>query len=114
MARSKTVLLQRLSRLADLAVPGTLVEVFLRCGTASCVCHREPDRRHGPHLYLKFRTPQGRATSLYVPRAQAAAARQAVKAWSALWDTSMAVGHLNREALRTRVRRPKSRGGAGR
>ena len=114
MARSKTALLQRLTRLADLAMPGTLVEVFLRCGTASCGCHRDPARRHGPHLYLKFRNPEGRATSLYVPRAQAAAARRAVQAWSALWDTSMAVGHLNRETFRARVRRPKRRGAAGR
>jgi hypothetical protein len=114
MARSKAALLQRLARLADLAVPGTLVEVLLRCGTASCACHRDPERRHGPHLYLKFRDPQGRATSLYVPRTQAAVARRAVKAWSALWDTSMAVGHLNREVLRARVRRQKSRGAAGR
>ena len=113
MARSRASLLQRLTHLAALAVPGTLVEVFLRCGTASCACHRDPARRHGPHLYLKFRNPQGRATSLYVPRAQAPAARRAVKAWRELWDTSLAVGHLNREALRTRLRR-KARGAAGR
>ena len=49
-----------------------------------------------------------------MPRAQAAAARRAVKAWSELWDTSMAVGHLNREALRTRVRRREERDAAGR
>jgi hypothetical protein len=114
MARSKTALLGRLTRLADIAMPGTLVEVFLRCGTATCACHRDPARRHGPHLYLKFRHPEGRATSLYVPRAQAAAARRAVQAWGALWDTSMAVGHLNREAFRAQVRRPKRRGAAGR
>jgi len=88
-------------------VPGTLVEVVLRCGTASCACHRDPARRHGPHLYLKFRDPEGRATSLYVPRAQAVAARRAVRAWRALWDTSVAVGHLNRQALRNRLRRRK-------
>jgi hypothetical protein len=99
------VLLRRLAHLAEIAVPGTLVEVVLRCGTASCACHRDPARRHGPHVYLKFRDPEGRATSLYVPRTQAAAARRAVQAWSALWDTSVVVGHLNRQALRTRLRR---------
>jgi len=113
MARLRAALLRRLTHLAEIAVPGTLVEVFLRCGTASCGCHRDPARRHGPHLYLKFRDPEGRATSLYVPRAQAAAARQAGQAWSALWDTSMALGHLNRQALRTRLRRKRG-AGAGR
>jgi Family of unknown function (DUF6788) len=105
MVRSRAGLLRRLTHLAAIAVPGTLVEVFLRCGTASCGCHRDPARRHGPHLYLKFRDPEGRATSLYVPRAQAAAARRAVQAWHVLWDTSVVVGHLNRQALRTRWRR---------
>lgn len=107
MARSRAALLRRLIHLAEIAVSGTLVEVFLRCGTASCGCHRDPARRHGPHLYLKFRDADGRATSLYVPRAQAAAARRAAQAWSALWDTSMALGHLNRQALRTRLRRKR-------
>jgi hypothetical protein len=105
MARSRAALLRRLTQLAAIAVPGTLVEVFLRCGTASCGCHRDPARRHGPHLYLKFRGADGRATSLYVPRAQAATARRAVQAWRALWDTSVAVGELNRQALRARARR---------
>jgi hypothetical protein len=107
MSRSRAALLQRLTHLAERAVPGTLVEVFLRCGTASCGCHRDPARRHGPHLYLKFRDADGRATSLYVPRAQAATARQVVQAWSALWDTSVALGQLNRDALRTRLRRKR-------
>jgi hypothetical protein len=112
MARLKASLLKHLVHLAEVAVPGTLVEVFLRCGTASCSCHRDPERRHGPHLYLKFRDSEGRSTSLYVPRAQEAVARRAVKAWSELWDTSVALGELNREALRTRVRR-RDRGAAG-
>jgi hypothetical protein len=110
MARSRAALLRRLTQLAAIAVPGTLVEVFLRCGTAACGCHRDPARRHGPHLYLKFRDADGHATSLYVPRAQATAARRAVRAWSALWDTSVAVGALNRQALRTRVRRKPGAG----
>ena len=105
MARSRARLLRRLAHLATVAVPGTLVEVFLRCGTASCGCHRDPARRHGPHLYLKFRDPEGRATGLYVPRAHAAEVRRAAAAWTALWETSVAVGELNRQAVRQRLRR---------
>ena len=105
MARLRARLLRRLAHLAALAVPGTLVEVFLRCGTASCGCHRDPARRHGPHLYLKFRDSEGRATGLYVPRAHAGEVRRAAEAWKALWETSVAVGDLNRQALRPRLRR---------
>ena len=93
-------------------MPGTLVEVFLPWGTASCGGHRDPARRHGPHLYLKFRDPEGRATGLYVPRAHAAEVRRAAAAWKALWETSVAVGGLNRQALRQRLRRkPGAAGG---
>lgn len=107
MARSRTQLGARLHKLAEFAVQGTLVEVYLRCGTASCGCHRDPDRRHGPHLYLKFRDPLGRATGLYVPRAHARAVKQAAQAWGRAWETLVALGQLNRQALRQRLRRRK-------
>jgi hypothetical protein len=29
--------------------PGSLVARTTRCGTATCRCHTEPDRRHGPY-----------------------------------------------------------------
>jgi hypothetical protein len=99
------MLLRRLARLAESAVQGTLVEVLLRCGTASCGCHRDPAKRHGPHLYLKYRDPEGRSTGMYIPREHEVEARQAVEAWSELWETIVESGHLNREALRGRLRR---------
>jgi hypothetical protein len=107
MARSREALLAQLQRLATQAVQGSLAEVRLRCGTPSCGCHRDPDRRHGPHLYLKFRDPKGHATALYVPRSHGREAKQAVAAWSQAWETLVALGHLNRQVLRARLRRSK-------
>ena len=105
MARQNDQKRQLLSPLADIAVPGTLVEVYLRCGTASCRCHRDPERRHGPHLYLKFRSPKGHSTSLYVPRSHEEEARKAVAAWTELRAVIAEMGDRNREVLRERVRR---------
>lgn len=107
MARSQVALLQRMTRLAKVAIPGTLVEVLLRCGTKSCGCHRDPARRHGPHLYLKFRDADGRSRGIYLPRTHAAEARRGVRAWSQLWETSVALGEFNRQALHQRLRRRK-------
>lgn len=107
MARKE---LNRLARLAEVAVQGSLVEVYLRCGTPSCSCHRDPARRHGPHLYLKYRTSDGRSTGLYVPRAHERSVREAVRAWAEAWQALVLVGQHNREALRERLRR---RGDAG-
>jgi hypothetical protein len=105
MARSHRQLLARLQKLASVAVQGTLSEVLLRCGTASCGCHRDPARRHGPHLYLKFRNDQGKATALYVPRTHHAEMKKAARAWTEAWETLVALGELNRQALRKRLRR---------
>lgn len=110
MARSRAQLLTRLQRLAEFAVQGTVVEVYLRCGTASCGCHRDPARRHGPHVYLKFRDPEGRATALYVPRAHAREVKEAARAWGEIWDTLVALSQLNRQALRGRLGRRKHAG----
>jgi hypothetical protein len=105
MARSRTRLLERLSRLAEFAVQGTLVEVMLRCGTASCGCHKDPKRRHGPHLYLKFKNAEGRSTSLYIPRTHEKEVRQAVDAWAKMREIMLSLGQLNRDRLARRLRR---------
>ncbi len=98
-------LLKKLGRLAQVAVQGTLVEVRLRCGTKSCGCHRSVRLRHGPHLYLKYRTPEGRSTGLYVPRAHERQARGAVQAWEEMWQALVELSERNREELRGKFRR---------
>lgn len=96
--------------LAQVAVQGTLVEVMVRCGTKSCICHRDPSRKHGPHLYLKFRTAEGRSTGMYIPREYEAEVRQAVEAWSKMWEAMVEVGRRNRDELAKRLKaRPRGR-----
>lgn len=105
MAKPQSLLLRRLATLATVAVPGTLVETFVKCGTPTCGCATDPTRRHGPHTYLKFKDARGKATAIYVPQPHVAEVRRAVDAWKALWETSVALGDANRETLRTRLRR---------
>lgn len=92
---------------ADRAIQGTLVELMLRCGTPSCGCHQDPTRRHGPHLYLKFRDENGRSTSLYIPRGSEREIRAAVQAWSRLWETIVRLSHRNRHAFKQRLHRSR-------
>ncbi len=33
----------------DFCLPGSFVERTTRCGTPTCRCHTDPDRRHGPY-----------------------------------------------------------------
>jgi hypothetical protein len=97
----------QIQSLAERAIQGTLVELLLRCGTPSCGCHQDPSRRHGPHLYLKFRDENGRSTSLYIPRVSEREIRAAVQAWSRLWETIVRLSHRNRHGFKQRLRRKR-------
>ena len=108
MSRKAKTLSPKLLRLAATAVQGGLSETTRTCGNPSCACHRDPARRHGPHLYLTFRTREGRSSSLYVPREHEAQVRKAVQAWAQLWDTIVEMSHRNREEMAGSMRRRKA------
>jgi len=103
--RSTAKLLQQLQALGDHAIQGNLVDVMVTCGTATCGCHKDPSRRHGPHLYLRFRDLNGRSRSMYVPRSHEKEMREAVEAWGRMWQLMLELSQINREALRERLRR---------
>ena len=112
MSRQKmSQLLSRLPALGDHALQGSLVEVLLTGGTPTCGCHQDPNRRHGPHLYRRYRDEQGRSRSMYVPRSHEGEVRQAVQAWGQMWEAMLELSPNNREALRERLRRRSRRGG---
>ena len=109
MSKTPKDLFPRLLRLAALAVQGGLSETTRTCGNPSCACHHDPNRRHGPHLYLTFRTREGRSSALYVPCENEPRVRKAVEAWAELWETIVEISHRNREALGGSMRRRRSR-----
>jgi len=92
-------LIRRLLKTAETMVQGGLSETKRRCGSSTCICHRDPKRLHGPHLYITYRV-KGQGRSLYVPPEHAAAARRAQQAWASFWEIGCALAGLNREKLR--------------
>jgi len=96
---------KRLLKLSSFAVQGGLSETMRTCGNKACACHFDPKKKHGPHLYLTFRNPEGRSSGMYVPREHEKEVRKAVAAWAELWETLVAVGRRNRENLREKMRR---------
>ena len=46
-------------------VQGGLSETTRRCGNRNCICHRDPAKRHGPHLYLTYRSEAKAALCMY-------------------------------------------------
>ena len=97
--QSKQQLLRRLLKTAQRMVQGGLSETTRRCGNRNCICHRDPTQRHGPHLYLTYRS-EGKSRALYVPHEHAEQARQAQAAWKEFWEVACALAAENREQLR--------------
>ena len=107
MLRDK--LIQQLLQAAPSMVQGGLSETTRRCGTPSCICHRDPARQHGPNLYITYRA-DGKSRSLYVPPAHAEQARQAQQAWATFWELGCAIAAINRDQLRQQWQRGKKAG----
>ena len=95
----KQRLIKRLLQATETMVQGGLSETSRRCGNPNCICQRDPERLHGPHLYITYREDD-KSRSLYVPPEHAKAARQAQQAWAAFWKIGCALAALNREQLR--------------
>jgi len=34
---------------------GSVVKQYMFCGKASCACHRDPQKKHGPYYYLSYK-----------------------------------------------------------
>src|ERR1700745_4497702 len=100
MSKTRTThqLLRRLLKAARFMVQGELSETTRRCGNRNCICHRDPAQRHGPHLYLTYRS-EGKSCALYVPHEHAEQAPQTPRAWKEFWDVACARGAATPEKL---------------
>jgi len=94
--KTRDALLRRLSHLARRALFGSLSETYRTCGRPGCRCHQ--GHKHGPHLYVSFRGPEG-TTGYYVPQHRAAAMREGAEAWQELQQVLRQVAELNRQRL---------------
>src|SRR5712692_7963334 len=97
--RSPRALLRRLQALAPQLIFGTLSETYRTCGRPGCRCQR--GEKHGPHLYVSFRGPDGRTAGYYVPQALAAAVRTGVAAWQEAHTVLRTLAEMYRAELWT-------------
>ena len=104
----QTILLRQLLHAARIMIQGGLSETTRRCGNLNCACHRDPARRHGPHLYITW-TEKGRSRSLYVPADRVQQARRAHAAWTQFWACAVRLAADNRQEFRRQCQKEKSR-----
>lgn len=94
----KDALLTELAQVAHLMIPGSLSEVTRQCGDPSCACARDPSRRHGPHLYLRF-SVNGKAHTVYVPPEDREVVVQGHDAWLRFNVLASQMAEVNRQRL---------------
>ena len=104
--RSKEETLHQLKQATESMVQGSLSEITRQCGDPSCACARDPARRHGPHLYLKF-TAEGKTYSVYVPGPLAPTIKSAHVAWLRFLALGAQLAERNRAQLLRALERDK-------
>ena len=54
LRRIRSLLENRLMKPKAMRV-GSVVKQYMFCGKASCACHRDPQKKHGPYYYLSYK-----------------------------------------------------------
>jgi hypothetical protein len=55
---------------------GSVVKQYMFCGKASCACHRDPQKKHGPYYYLSYKEG-GKSQYKYLGKAASPAVERA-------------------------------------
>ena len=110
-AKQRKALMQGIEELANRAVFGTISETYRTCGNAGCRCHR--GEKHGPHLYVSYRGPDGKTTGYYVPKAAHESLREGVEAWHALQARLRELAEINKDAILAEARSHRTSGRRG-
>jgi hypothetical protein len=101
----RKALFDELAAVTRTMVQGGLSSTTRTCGKPQCPCHTDSSRRHGPNLYLSWRS-EGKSQSLYVPSEHAEEAKAAQLAWARFWEIGCELAALNREQMRRKWKRP--------
>jgi hypothetical protein len=101
-------LLVAIGSLAEKAIFGTLSETYRTYGTPGCRCHG-PGPKHGPHLYISYRTDAGKTGGFYVPKAAQEEVRAGVAAWQALQQHLRELAELTRDRVLASAREARKK-----
>ncbi len=100
-------LLRQIHRLAGMAIFGTLSESYRTCGHPGCHCQGSGPK-HGPHLHMSYRGPEGKTTGYYVPKAAQQTTRKGVAAWQRLQGHLRELAELNQKRILQQAREERS------
>jgi len=76
---------------------GSVTQRFLPCGTASCGCHSDPARRHGPYWQWTSKV-KGKTVSRMLTEPQARRYREWIANWKRFEKTADALHDISAQA----------------
>jgi len=76
---------------------GSVVKQYIFCGKASCACHRDPQRKHGPYYYLSYKA-KGQSRYKYLGKATRPEADRA-KNYQVFQRGMAQLGRIHREVI---------------
>ena len=98
----KQDLIRALVKSAEIMIQAGMSQGTRTCGKASCACHSDPSRRHGPHTYLTFRNADDRSSGMYVAPENLEEAIRAKQAWNDFRKVATKLAIVNREEMKQR------------
>jgi hypothetical protein len=96
--RNTHALLRELAALAPTVLFGSLSTTYRTCGKASCACHVDESRRHGPYTHVSYRE-DGKTRSYNVPADQKERVEAGIAAWERVQQIGRELAEHNRREL---------------
>jgi len=76
---------------------GSVVKQYMFCGKASCACHRDAQKKHGPYYYLSYKE-EGRSRYKYLGKATSSAVERA-RNYQVFQRGMAQLGKIHREGI---------------
>jgi hypothetical protein len=76
---------------------GSVVKQYMFCGKATCACHRDPQKKHGPYYYLSYKEG-GRSRYTYLGKAEGPGVEQA-RNYQVFQRGMAQLGRMHREII---------------
>ena len=99
-------LIEKVERLAGIALFGALSETYSKCGNRGCRCHAGGPK-HGPYLHVSYRG-EGKTQSYHVPKAAHDDVREGIEAWRELQEALRELSELNKQDIMDRTKKAKT------
>ena len=96
LRRIRSLLENRLMKPKAMRV-GSVVKQYMFCGKASCACHRDPQKKHGPYYYLSYKEG-GKSRYKYLGKASSPEVERA-RNYQGFQQGMAQLGRMHREVI---------------